>query len=142
MTNLKKDNRELLQLLGAIQADLLMRAKMKNPDDVVVELGNGLWYRLNETLKTVPELEGYADNFGKIPTHHKQWFTQLQKAMANGHVALMACLDAKTMEQRSVIALVGHKNGEFTMTPLGHLCPDENPFEAYLPPRTEQEIVR
>ena len=145
MPNLRKQNRELLQLLGSIHADLLMRAQMnahKNDGEVVVEIGNGVWFRLCETLNQPKEPEGIPQEPGKLPKHHIQWFEQLKKACGAGHLALMSCLDAKTMEPRSVLTLVGHDDGQFVMTPVGHLCPEDNPYEAYLPPRTEQETIR
>lgn len=147
MPNLRKQNRDLLQLLGSIHADLLMRAEMNahRPDrdgEVVVELGNGVWSRLCEAVNQKPEILGLPQDPGKLPNHHKQWFEQLKKACADGNLALMSCLDAKTMEARSVLTLVGHDNGMFVMTPVGHLCPEDNPYEAYLPPSNEQDTIQ
>ena len=143
MPNLRKINRELLQLLEAIRTDMLMRGTKDEDGTAVVEMSNGLWRRINDALNgQVPESLGLPDPIGKLPEHHKQWFEQLKKAMFDGNVALMAGLDAKTMEPRSILALVSHEDGEFLMTPVGHLCPADNPYEAYIPPRTEQETVR
>lgn len=81
---------------------------------------------------------------GPLPEHHKQWFSQLQKAAKNGHLALMSCLDSATNESRSVICLVSYEDGDYLFTPVGHLCTADNPFEAYGPPGsdfTNKEVV-
>lgn len=143
MPNLRKENRELLQLLESIRNDMLMRGTKDEDGTTVVEMSAGLWFRLNEALNgQVPESTGLPDPVGKLPEHHKQWFEQLKNACMAGDLALMACLDAKTMQPRSVLTLVGRDQQGFLMTPVGHLCPEDNPYEAYLPPRTEQETVR
>ena len=143
MPNLRKENRDLLQLLEAIRSDMLMRGTKDEDGTTVVEMSAGLWFRLNEALNgQVPESTGRPDPIGKLPAHHKQWFEQLKKACSVGDLALMACLDAKTMEPRSVLTMVSHDGDGFLMTPVGHLCPADNPYEAYIPPRTEQETVR
>lgn len=144
MPNLRKENRDLLQLLEMIRTDMLMRGTKDDDGITVVEMSNGIWRRINDALNgQVPESLGLPYPIGKLPEHHKQWFEQLKTACMAGDMALMSCLDAKTLEPRSVIALVGHdKAGGFIMTPVGHLCPEDNPYEAYIPPRTEQETVR
>lgn len=143
MPNLRKENRDLLQLLESIRTDMLMRGTKDDDGTTVVEMSAGLWFRLNEALNgQVPESIGRPDPIGKLPEHHKQWFEQLKTACMAGDLALMACLDAKTMEPRSVLTLVGRDKEGFLMTPVGHLCTTDNPYEAYLPPRTEQETVR
>ncbi len=142
MGNLRKENRDLLDLMTAISNDLIMRGTKDDDGNMVINLSNGLWHRLNETLNKSVESIGLPDQHGKLPDHHKQWFHQLQKASGAGDLALIACLDAKTMEPRSVLALVGHEDGYFVMTPVGHLCTENNPYEAYIPPRTEQDIER
>ena len=145
MTNLRKENRELLQLLEGIRNDMLRRGTKDDDGEITVEMGAGNWFRLNEVLDgQMPGTVALPDTPGKLPEHHKQWFTQLQKAATNGDLALMSCLDAKTMEQRSVITLVGHQDGDFVMTPIGHMTTSDNPYEAYLPPRVgeEQETFR
>lgn len=71
---------------------------------------------------------------GPLPKHHKQWFNQLRKAGAAGHIALMSCLDTATKESRSVICLVSWDGQEYLFTPIGHLCTEDNPYEAYGPP--------
>jgi hypothetical protein len=142
MKNLRKENRDLLDLMAAISNDLIMRGTKDKHGNMVINLSYGLWSRLNETLNKPVESIGLPDQHGKLPKHHKQWFHQLQKASSAGDLALIACLDAKTMEPRSVLALVGHEDGAFLVTPIGHLCTEANPYEAYIPPRTEQEIER
>lgn len=143
MTNLRKENRDLIDLLRSIVSDMLMRGTKEEDGITTVEMSNGIWHRIHEAIKSA-EAEGIgrADPIGKIPKHHKQWYEQMLKAAASGDLALMACLDAKTMETRSVIALVSHDDSGFVMTPVGHLCPYDNPYEAYIPPRSEQEIIR
>ena len=146
MPNLRKRNRDLEAVLRAVRDDLLMRAQMNahmNNGEVIVDVGNGVWYRLNNTLdESEPEIPGIPQEPGKLPDHHKQWFDQLKRAGSDGNLALMSCLDAKTFEPRSVLALVSHVDGDFVMTPIGHLCPEDNPYEAYLPPRSEEDISR
>ncbi|WP_404478668.1 DUF6117 family protein [Novosphingobium sp. BL-52-GroH] len=68
-----------------------------------------------------------------IPEAHRTNFQTLLDAATQGDLALMECTDAATGEPRYVICAVGHDNGEFVMTPFGHLH-DGNPFEAYVPP--------
>ena len=74
---------------------------------------------------------------GPLPEHHKQWFNRLKKAGKQGDLALLSCLDVDTSEPRSVICLVGYQDGEIIMTPIGHLCTKDNPYEAYGPPSAE-----
>lgn len=142
--NLRKENRDLINLIELIKRDLLMRGEKEEDGIVTVNLSNGIWHRINDMLANAePESKGQPDPIGKIPKHHKQWFEQLKKACLAGDLALMACLDIKTLEQRSVLTLVGHQNDEFVLTPVGHLCTADNPYEAYMPPRTEeQETIR
>lgn len=142
MGNLRKENRDLLDLMTAISNDLIMRGTKNDDGNMVINLSNGLWQRLNETLNKPIEQNGIPDKPGKLPEHHKQWFSQLQKASSAGDLALLSCLDAKTMEPRSVLALMGNENGDFVMTPVGHLCTEDNPYEAYIPPHIEQDIER
>jgi hypothetical protein len=69
-----------------------------------------------------------------IPDAHRRNFETLRRAAAAGDLALMECADAKTGEPRYVICAVGREsNGDYVMTPFGHLH-DGNPFEAYIPP--------
>lgn len=143
MPNLRKENRELIDLLRLVVKDMLMRGTKEEDGGIVVEMSNGIWHRINEAISSAePESTGRPDPIGKLPEHHKQWFEQLKTACMAGDLALMACLDAKTLEPRSVLTLVGRDKEGFLMTPVGHLCTTDNPYEAYLPPRTEQETVR
>ena len=144
MPNLRAENRALLQLIEGIKNDLLMRGTKDEDGITVVELSNGLWRRINDTLgsRTAEGLGKPSMASGRLPEHHKQWFDQIKLAGSNGNLALMSCLDSLTMEHRSVLALVSHDQGQFLMTPVGHLCPADNPYEAYLPPLSEQEVKR
>lgn len=74
-------------------------------------------------------------NTPPLPEHHKQWFSQLEKASSNGRLSLMSCLDADTKEPRSVICLVNgpDRKGDYTFTPIGHLATTDNPYDAYIP---------
>lgn len=77
-------------------------------------------------------------NTQPIPDHHKQWFEQLLRAANDGRLTLMACNDAKTGEPRSVLTLVSDDDdGGFLFTPVGHLSPEGNPYDAYIPPKAE-----
>ena len=146
MPNLRKRIRDLEEVMKAIRDDLNLRAKAweyDNPSDFQVGVGEAVWRRFNDTLdQAEPEIPGIPQEPGKLPDHHKQWFDQLKRAGSDGNLALMSCLDAKTFEPRSVLALVSHVDGDFVMTPIGHLCPEDNPYEAYLPPRSEEDISR
>lgn len=75
-----------------------------------------------------------------IPEHHQQWFEQLLKAARNGDLALVHCLDAQTKEPRSVICLVSHTSDDYEFIPLGHLSPNDDPCEAYIPPEPTPTI--
>ncbi len=70
-----------------------------------------------------------------IPDYARANFDTLLRAAAAGDLALVECADAVTGEPRYVLRAVGCDDGDFVMTPLGHLAPG-NPFEAYLPPET------
>jgi len=68
-----------------------------------------------------------------IPDAYARNFETLLRAAAAGHLALMECTDAVTGVPRYVICAVGRADGDYVMTPFGHLH-DGNPYEAYLPP--------
>ena len=68
-----------------------------------------------------------------IPDACARNFETLLRAAANGHLALMECTDAVTGVPRYVICAVGRADGDYVMTPFGHLH-HGNPFDAYLPP--------
>ncbi len=72
---------------------------------------------------------------GPLPEHHKQWFQTLKDAAADDNLALVSCFDAKTGEPRSVITAVGWDGANYVMTPLGHLCTEDNPYDAYIAPQ-------
>jgi len=46
---------------------------------------------------------------------------------------LVECVDAATGEPRYVICAVDRDDGDYVLTPFGHLAPG-NPYEAYVPP--------
>jgi hypothetical protein len=60
-------------------------------------------------------------------------FDTLLRAAADGALALVECADAVTGEPRYVLCAVGRDQGDYVMTPFGHLAPG-NPYDAYLPP--------
>lgn len=68
-----------------------------------------------------------------IPESYRRNFQTLLRAAADGNLALMECTDAETGVPRYVLTAVGRIDGDFAMTPFGHLH-DGNPYEAYLPP--------
>ena len=68
-----------------------------------------------------------------IPDAYARNFDTLLRAAADGNLALLECTDAVTGVPRSVICAVGRADGDYVMTPFGHLH-DGNPFDAYLPP--------
>ena len=68
-----------------------------------------------------------------IPDAYARNFDTLLRAAADGNLALMECTDAVTGVPRYVICAVGRADGDYVMTPFGHLH-DGNPFDAYLPP--------
>jgi len=69
-----------------------------------------------------------------IPEAYVKNFDTLRRAAKAGDLALMECTDAKTGQPRYVICAVGREaNGDFVMTPFGHLH-DGNPFDDYIPP--------
>ena len=75
-----------------------------------------------------------------IPHHARTNFQTLLRAAEAGHLALMECTDAITGEVRFVICAVGHDNGDFVMTPFGHLD-DGNPYDAYVPPNSAPDAA-
>ncbi|WP_338811504.1 DUF6117 family protein (plasmid) [Agrobacterium leguminum] len=68
-----------------------------------------------------------------IPSYAQTNFRTLLRAAADGNLALMECLDARTREPRYVLCAVGHDGTDRVFTPFGHLA-DGNPFETYFPP--------
>lgn len=72
-----------------------------------------------------------------IPEPYRRNFETLLRAAADGNLALLECRDALTGVPRYVVTAVGRDEGDYVMTPFGHLH-DGNPYDAYLPPRSEQ----
>ena len=68
-----------------------------------------------------------------IPDAYARDFETLLRAAEAGDLALMECTDAVTGVPRYVICAVGRADGDYVMTPFGHLH-DGNPFDASLPP--------
>ncbi|WP_298673149.1 DUF6117 family protein [uncultured Sphingomonas sp.] len=68
-----------------------------------------------------------------IPEHFRTNFQTLLRAAADKALALMECNDAATGEPRYVLCAVGRDQGNYVVTPFGHLA-DGNPYEHYLPP--------
>lgn len=73
-----------------------------------------------------------------IPDYARANFNTLLRAAAAGDLALVECADAVTGDPRYVLCAVGRDDGDYVMTPFGHLAPG-NPFEAYLPPDTSPD---
>jgi hypothetical protein len=68
-----------------------------------------------------------------IPEPHRRNFQTLLDAAADGNLALMECSDSASGAPRYVIVAIGRVDGDYEMTPFGHLQ-DGNPYEAYLLP--------
>ncbi|QDP54389.1 MAG: hypothetical protein Unbinned4120contig1000_41 [Prokaryotic dsDNA virus sp.] len=105
---------------------------------------------LQEELNKLQKFDQSIREPGPLPEHHRQWFEQLKLAASRGDLALMSCIDISTGNDVSVICLVGQEHGtgepEVLFTPIGHLCTEDNPFEAYGPPGSvtvseEQEVI-
>ncbi|MGL4975228.1 MAG: DUF6117 family protein [Bosea sp. (in: a-proteobacteria)] len=73
-----------------------------------------------------------------IPDYARTNFQTLLRAAEAGHLALMECTDAVTGEVRFVLCAIGRDNGDYVMTPFGHLA-DGNPYDAYVPPDSGAE---
>lgn len=76
-----------------------------------------------------------------IPERYRRNFQTLLNAAADGNLALMECSGAASGVPRYVIIAVGCADGDYVMTPFGHLQ-DGNPYEAYLPPSGEGSLVQ
>ena len=68
-----------------------------------------------------------------IPDHVRANFETLLNAAQAGDLALMECTEVASGETRYVLCTVGRDDGDYVMTPFGHLTPG-NPYEAYIPP--------
>lgn len=68
-----------------------------------------------------------------IPDHARANFETLLQAAQAGDLALMECTEVASGETRYVLCAVGRDDGEYEMTPFGHLAPGD-PYEAYIPP--------
>jgi hypothetical protein len=68
-----------------------------------------------------------------IPDQARANFETLLKAAQAGDLALMECTEVASGETRYVLCAVGRDDGDYGMTPFGHLAPC-NPYAAYTPP--------
>lgn len=68
-----------------------------------------------------------------ITEGYKANFNALQRAMQDGNVALMECVDAKTGQPVITICAVGRENGEYVFLPLAKMF-DGDAFSELLPP--------
>ena len=68
-----------------------------------------------------------------ISESYKANFNTLQRAMQDGNVAIMECVDAKTGQPVIAICAVGRENGEYVFSPLAKMF-DSNPFDELVPP--------
>ncbi|WP_306752088.1 DUF6117 family protein [Paracoccus actinidiae] len=75
-----------------------------------------------------------------IPDHVRTNFQTLLRAAGDSNLALMVCTDAWTGETRYVICAVGRSNGDYVITPFGHLA-DDNPYDLYQPPDPHDPTV-
>ncbi len=80
-----------------------------------------------------------------IPDFIRQRFDVLQRACANGDLAVMECgraSDPHGMETVYVLCAANHQpNGSVMFTPLGEINADDNPYESYVPPSTKAETT-
>lgn len=75
-----------------------------------------------------------------IPDCARKNFQTLLRAAEAGHLALMECADAASGAPRYVLCAVGWQDGQYVMTPFGHLA-DGNPYELYVPPLGDSETA-
>ncbi len=68
-----------------------------------------------------------------IPDYARSNFETLVEAAKAGDLALMECTEVGSGETRYVLCAVGRDEGDYVMTPFGHLAPG-NPCDAYVPP--------
>lgn len=68
-----------------------------------------------------------------IPDYARTKFETLVTAARAGDLALMECTEVASGEIRYVLCGVGRDDGDYVMTPFGHLAAG-NPYEAYIPP--------
>lgn len=68
-----------------------------------------------------------------IPDYIRKNFQTLVDAAKHDDLAIVECTDAVTGEPRHVLCAMGWHDGEFVMTPFGHLSAG-NPYEDYRPP--------
>jgi hypothetical protein len=59
--------------------------------------------------------------------------------MANNDTCLMSCRDAITGMPVTVIAAIHMEKDEYVFTPLAQLPGTDNPYDAYIPPKGEEE---
>ena len=59
-----------------------------------------------------------------IPEPYRRNFETLLRAAADGNLALLECRDAQTGVPRYVVTAVGRDEGDYVMTPFGHIPPD------------------
>jgi hypothetical protein len=68
-----------------------------------------------------------------IPEHARANFETLVKAAKAGDLALVECTEIASGETRYVLCAVSRAEGDYVMTPFGHLA-SGNPYDAYMPP--------
>lgn len=68
-----------------------------------------------------------------ISESYKANFNTLQRAMQDGNVAIMECVDAKTGKPVIAICAVGRENGEYVFSPLAKMF-DGDAFSELVPP--------
>lgn len=76
-----------------------------------------------------------------IPEPYRRNFQTLLDAAADGNLALMECSDSTSGVPRYVIVAVGRVDGDYVMTPFGHLH-DGNPYDVYLPPSDDRASMQ
>lgn len=69
-----------------------------------------------------------------IPDYARRNFETLLKAAEAGDLALMECTEVETGEIRFVLCAVGRNDGDYVMTPFGHLAPATPTKQTSRPP--------
>lgn len=72
-----------------------------------------------------------------IPRYLASNFDTLLRAAQDGNLALMECHDVISGEPRYVICALGWHEGDYLLTPLGHLA-EGNPYDHYIPPSVDR----
>jgi len=76
-----------------------------------------------------------------IPASYRTNFATLVRACKADDLALVECKDAATGEPRYVVCAIALQDGEYEMTPFGHLCRGD-PYDDYIDPSSSMPMDR